>query len=54
MQNLRELALVNLRSLPPELGLADLENLNKLEISGIHARLSITGLNRLTKLRTLM
>jgi hypothetical protein len=54
LKNLRDLALVNLRSLPPELDLGHFVNLNSLEISGTQANLRIIGLYKLVNLKRLM
>lgn len=54
LKNLRDLALVNLRSLPPELDLGHFVNLNGLEISGTQANLRIIGLDKLVNLKRLM
>lgn len=54
MKNLRELALVNLRSLPAELDLGKLVNLTGLEVSGHQSNLKINGLENLVNLKKLM
>jgi hypothetical protein len=54
LKNLRDLALVNLRSLPPELDLGHFVNLNGLEISGTQANLRIIGLDKLVNLKRLI